>query len=93
MSRSSNLFEARESVVEEDCKKFACLHEKKKKSAEKGREKTHGCLTRIPLFRKDDVFYRGRGAIAACDATTTTTTTRNTETNARGDFPASLSEK
>jgi hypothetical protein len=56
-------------------------------------ERKELCLTRIPLFFvKDDVFYRGRGAIAACDATTTTTT-RNKETNARGDFPASLSEK
>jgi len=70
---------------------------RRKEQTEKGlQERKELCLTRrIPLFflKKDDVFYRGRGAIAACDATTTTTTTRNKETNARGDFPASLSEK
>jgi len=70
---------------------------RRKEQTEKGlQERKELCLTRrIPLFflKKDDVFYRGRGAIAACDATTTTTSTRNTETNARGDFPASLSEK
>ena len=60
--------------------------------AEKSRESAYAENSSL----KDDVFSRGRGAITACDATTTTTTTttrRNTETNSRGDFPASFSEK
>ena len=83
-------------------KKRAALKRKKradeeqKKAEEKSFPHTHCVTTDVSdknASLKDDVFYRGRGAIAACDATTTTTTTRNTETNARGDFPASLSEK
>jgi len=83
-------------------KELLLKERKEQKKAEEKRVSTHThCAVTTDVSDKnaslkDDVFYRGRGAIAACDATTTTTTTtttRNTETNSRGDFPASFSEK